>query len=131
MLDGSCVSHPIESDMRTGQFFSVVYQTGHLCRQAACAVPPGLSAVNEGIRYANKPGGSYGHHNQKNGVDRTVDVDSDTPLLWVLRDVLGMTGTKLGCGMALCGAIRWRMRRRNYRMESPISDHPAARVHSF
>jgi isoquinoline 1-oxidoreductase alpha subunit len=39
-----------------------------------------------------------------NGVDRTVDVDGDTPLLWVLRDVLGMTGTKFGCGMALCGA---------------------------
>ena len=39
-----------------------------------------------------------------NGVDQTVDVDSDTPLLWVLRDVLGMTGTKFGCGMALCGA---------------------------
>ena len=39
-----------------------------------------------------------------NGVDRTVDVDSDTPLLWVLRDVLGMTGTKFGCGIALCGA---------------------------
>jgi isoquinoline 1-oxidoreductase alpha subunit len=33
-----------------------------------------------------------------------VDVDGDTPLLWVLRDVLGMTGTKFGCGMALCGA---------------------------
>src|SRR5207245_614176 len=39
-----------------------------------------------------------------NGVDRTVDVDGDTPLLWVLRDVLGMTGTKFGCGMALGGA---------------------------
>ncbi|MEZ2130985.1 MULTISPECIES: (2Fe-2S)-binding protein [unclassified Sinorhizobium] len=39
-----------------------------------------------------------------NGVDHTVDVDDDTPLLWVLRDVLGMTGTKFGCGMALCGA---------------------------
>src|SRR5215471_14583 len=39
-----------------------------------------------------------------NGVNRTVDVDGDTPLLWVLRDVLGMTGTKFGCGMALCGA---------------------------
>ena len=34
----------------------------------------------------------------------TVDVDGDTPLLWVLRDVLGMTGTKFGCGVALCGA---------------------------
>ena len=39
-----------------------------------------------------------------NGVVRTVDVDGDTPVLWVLRDVLGMTGTKFGCGMALCGA---------------------------
>ena len=39
-----------------------------------------------------------------NGADHAVDVDGDTPLLWVLRDVLGMTGTKFGCGMALCGA---------------------------
>jgi isoquinoline 1-oxidoreductase subunit alpha len=39
-----------------------------------------------------------------NGVDHTADVDGDTPLLWVLRDVFGMTGTKFGCGMALCGA---------------------------
>jgi isoquinoline 1-oxidoreductase subunit alpha len=39
-----------------------------------------------------------------NGTNHTVDVDGDTPLLWVLRDVLGMTGTKFGCGMALCGA---------------------------
>jgi len=34
----------------------------------------------------------------------SVDIDGDTPLLWVLRDVLGKTGTKFGCGMALCGA---------------------------
>src|SRR4051795_4607896 len=39
-----------------------------------------------------------------NGISHNVDVDADTPLLWVLRDVLGMTGTKFGCGMALCGA---------------------------
>jgi len=39
-----------------------------------------------------------------NGDSHSVDVDDDTPLLWVLRDVLGMTGTKFGCGMALCGA---------------------------
>jgi isoquinoline 1-oxidoreductase subunit alpha len=39
-----------------------------------------------------------------NGNAYDVDVDGDTPLLWVLRDVLGMTGTKFGCGMALCGA---------------------------
>ena len=39
-----------------------------------------------------------------NGNMHSVDVDGDTALLWVLRDVLGMTGTKFGCGMALCGA---------------------------
>ena len=39
-----------------------------------------------------------------NGNIHSVDADGDTPLLWVLRDVLGMTGTKFGCGMALCGA---------------------------
>ena len=39
-----------------------------------------------------------------NGRKREADVPSDMPVLWVLRDVLGMTGTKFGCGMALCGA---------------------------
>jgi isoquinoline 1-oxidoreductase alpha subunit len=39
-----------------------------------------------------------------NGKKLPVDADSDTPLLWVLRDHLNMTGTKYGCGMALCGA---------------------------
>ena len=39
-----------------------------------------------------------------NGATHSVDVDGDTPLLWVLRDVLGMSGTKFGCGAALCGA---------------------------
>ena len=39
-----------------------------------------------------------------NGRSRTVDVPPDTPLLWVLRDALDMTGTKFGCGMAQCGA---------------------------
>ena len=39
-----------------------------------------------------------------NGTTRRVDVSPDTPLLWVLRDSLGLTGTKYGCGMALCGA---------------------------
>ncbi len=38
-----------------------------------------------------------------NGTSRTVDVDPDTPLLWVLRDSLGMTGTKYGCGIGECG----------------------------
>jgi aerobic-type carbon monoxide dehydrogenase small subunit (CoxS/CutS family) len=56
-----------------------------------------------------------GHHSHNRRIhemtaitlnNRLVDIDaaSDTPLLWVLRDHLGMTGTKFGCGMALCGA---------------------------
>jgi isoquinoline 1-oxidoreductase alpha subunit len=39
-----------------------------------------------------------------NGREHTVDADADTPILWALRDTLGMTGTKFGCGAALCGA---------------------------
>ncbi|WP_437765188.1 (2Fe-2S)-binding protein [Sorangium sp. So ce281] len=39
-----------------------------------------------------------------NGAEQKLDVDPDMPLLWVLRDVLGLTGTKYGCGQALCGA---------------------------
>jgi isoquinoline 1-oxidoreductase alpha subunit len=39
-----------------------------------------------------------------NGKTQTVDVDDDTPLLWVLRDTVGLTGTKYGCGIGMCGA---------------------------
>jgi isoquinoline 1-oxidoreductase subunit alpha len=39
-----------------------------------------------------------------NGEERSYEASSDVPLLWVLRDVLGMTGTKFGCGIAQCGA---------------------------
>ncbi len=39
-----------------------------------------------------------------NGAAHAADVDGDTPLLWLLRDVLGLTGTKFGCGAGLCGA---------------------------
>jgi aerobic-type carbon monoxide dehydrogenase small subunit (CoxS/CutS family) len=39
-----------------------------------------------------------------NGITQDIDADVDTPLLWVLRDHLSLTGTKYGCGMALCGA---------------------------
>ena len=39
-----------------------------------------------------------------NGASQTVVVESDTPLLWVLRDTLNLTGTKFGCGVAACGA---------------------------
>src|SRR5262245_17675994 len=39
-----------------------------------------------------------------NGIERTIDVNPNMPLLWVLRDVLELTGTKFGCGIAQCGA---------------------------
>ncbi len=39
-----------------------------------------------------------------NGTEQTLDVDPEMPLLWALRDILGLTGTKFGCGQALCGA---------------------------
>ena len=39
-----------------------------------------------------------------NGTDQTLDVDPEMPLLWAIRDVIGLTGTKYGCGQALCGA---------------------------
>jgi len=39
-----------------------------------------------------------------NGQQQTLSIENDTPLLWVLRDVLGMNGTKFGCGIGLCGA---------------------------
>jgi len=39
-----------------------------------------------------------------NGASRQIDIEPDTPLLWVLRDVIGLTGTKFGCGIAQCGA---------------------------
>lgn len=44
-----------------------------------------------------------------NGVDHTFDGDPNMPLLWYVRDVLGLTGTKFGCGVALCGACTMHM----------------------
>jgi len=43
-------------------------------------------------------------HLKVNGVERSFDGDPEMPLLWYLRDILGLTGTKFGCGVALCGA---------------------------
>jgi isoquinoline 1-oxidoreductase alpha subunit len=66
--------------------------------------------AHDGISALSKLGGFIGAGDtmpfkiKVNGNDHEVDVDGDTPLLWVLRDVLGMTGTKFGCGRALCGA---------------------------
>src|SRR5712672_1308488 len=63
---------------------------------------PGLRVLD---LHAVKTGEGFMSYDIKvNGAVKSVDVDGDTPLLWVLRDVLGMTGTKFGCGMALCGA---------------------------
>lgn len=43
-------------------------------------------------------------HLRVNGAEHTLEVDPEMPLLWALRDLLGLTGTKYGCGQALCGA---------------------------
>jgi isoquinoline 1-oxidoreductase alpha subunit len=60
------------------------------------------------IRAATRPAATFeasmAFSIKVNGTAHSVDVDGDTPLLWVVRDVLGMTGTKFGCGAALCGA---------------------------
>jgi len=63
-------------------------------RNEQCGPDPRESASEEAMSFTIKI----------NVTPRSVDVDGDTPLLWVLRDVLGMTGTKFGCGAALCGA---------------------------
>lgn len=44
------------------------------------------------------------YHLNVNGTVHEIDADEDTPLLWVIRDIIGLTGTKFGCGAALCGA---------------------------
>ncbi len=66
-----------------------------------------------------------------NGRTRSVDVDGSTPVLWVLRDTLGLTGTKYGCGMALCGACTVHLDGKPVRSYQPlrISEMPAAEVH--
>ena len=64
-----------------------------------------------------------------NGKAVTVDVDPDTPLLWVLRDHFDMTGTKFGCGMALCGACTVHIDGRAQRScVTPISSATGRRV---
>ena len=48
-----------------------------------------------------------------NGVEHTVDADPQMPLLWAIRDIVGLTGTKFGCGVGACGActVIWTARR--------------------
>src|SRR3546814_4315364 len=61
---------------------------------------PGIPLFDQALR----TGSVYMINIEINGEARALDVAEDTPLLWVLRDELGLTGTKFGCGMALCGA---------------------------
>ena len=64
-----------------------------------------------------------------NGTPRTVDVDPDTPLLWVLRDHLGLTGTKFGCGLAQCGSCTVHLEGEAVRScVTPVSDAAGKRV---
>jgi aerobic-type carbon monoxide dehydrogenase small subunit (CoxS/CutS family) len=64
-----------------------------------------------------------------NGQAIEVDVDPDTPLLWVLRDTIGLTGTKYGCGMALCGACTVHLNGEPVRScVTKVSDVGAAKV---
>jgi len=57
-----------------------------------------------------------------NGQDHTLDVDGDMPLLWALRDVLGMTGTKFACGQGLCGCCTVHLDGRAVRScQTPVS----------
>ncbi len=60
---------------------------------------------------------------QVNGARQSVDVESDTPLLWVIREQLGLTGTKFGCGIAQCGACTVHLNGRPIRScVTPVSD---------
>ena len=60
--------------------------------------------VETGRRVPERGGAAMNITIRVNGKDRQLDVDPEMPLLWALRDVLGLTGTKYGCGEALCGA---------------------------
>ncbi|MFB3776879.1 MAG: (2Fe-2S)-binding protein [Bryobacteraceae bacterium] len=64
-----------------------------------------------------------------NGLARTVDVPADTPLLWVLRDVLDLKGTKYGCGMGLCGACTVHLNGKAVRScTTPVAEAAGARI---
>jgi isoquinoline 1-oxidoreductase alpha subunit len=64
-----------------------------------------------------------------NGQPVTAEADTDTPLLWVLREELGLTGTKFGCGMALCGACTVHLDGQPVRScSTPLADAAGKRV---
>ncbi|MEO8682399.1 MAG: (2Fe-2S)-binding protein [Vicinamibacterales bacterium] len=64
-----------------------------------------------------------------NGAPHSLDVEPDTPLLWALRDTIGLTGTKFGCGIAACGACTVHLNGRPVRSCSvPVSEAAGAAV---
>jgi isoquinoline 1-oxidoreductase subunit alpha len=64
-----------------------------------------------------------------NGENRSADVSSDTPLLWVIRDNLGLTGTKFGCGIAACGACTVHLNGQPVRScSTPVSDATGKKI---
>ena len=68
-------------------------------------------------------------HININGVDREVDAEPDMPLLWAIRDVLGLTGTKFGCGLAQCGACTVHLDGQPIRScQTALSDVGAAKI---
>jgi isoquinoline 1-oxidoreductase alpha subunit len=72
-------------------------------RAAACAFNLNTTRRRKAANH-QKSGTKMAISFNMNGKEISVDIEADTPLLWVIRDELGMTGTKFGCGAALCGA---------------------------
>src|SRR6187549_127889 len=81
-----------------------------ICGARARAFHPGRTSRRRSLRSGGKmaqpidPGRSSMTSFHINGRAVTVDAEDDTPLLWVIRDVIGLTGTKFGCGIGMCGA---------------------------
>jgi isoquinoline 1-oxidoreductase alpha subunit len=68
-------------------------------------ISPGISCLHQGCREPGKGDFIMATYTLTvNGAEQSVDVEENTPLLWVLRNTLGMTGTKFGCGLSQCGA---------------------------